>query len=202
MEGFCLIALSLPILFHQATLARFERLIEEVLKVKVLPQLHHFVERKIKKEKMLKFEKAKKENLLDIVNLLIEDDLGSTRESLSDASLQKYKDAFARIDEDKNQFLFLVKKENDIVGTYHLTLMPSMTFEGSSRLNIEAVRVNKDCRGQQIGEQMMEFAINFAKESGCGLVQLASNKLRTDAIRFYEKCGFESSHVGMKVNIK
>ncbi len=156
---------------------------------------------KIKSNKMtnLVFEKAKKENLLDIVNLLIEDDLGSTRESLSAASLQKYKDAFARIDEDKNQFLFLVKKENDIVGTYHLTLMPSMTFEGSSRLNIEAVRVNKDCRGQQIGEQMMEFAINFAKENGCGMVQLASNKLRLDAIRFYKKCGFEESHVGMKM---
>ena len=59
----------------------------------------------------LKFERAKKENLLDVINLLIEDDLGSTRESLSDASLQKYADAFARIDQDKNQFLLLVKKK-------------------------------------------------------------------------------------------
>lgn len=151
---------------------------------------------------MLKFEKAKKENLLDIVNLLIEDDLGATRESLSKDSLQKYAAAFLRIDEDKNQFLMAVKKENEIVGTCHLTLMPSMTFEGSSRLNIEAVRVKASFRGQKIGEQMMEFAINFAKESGCKMVQLASNKLRTDAIRFYEKCGFEESHVGMKINIK
>ena len=147
----------------------------------------------------LKFEKAKEENLQDIINLLIEDELGSKRESLSQESLEKYKKAFEAINSDNNQYLLLVKNIDEIIGTYHLTVMPSMTFEGLARLNIEAVRVKASHRGQGIGEAMMNYAITFAKQNNCGIIQLATNKLRTDAIRFYEKCGFEKSHEGMKI---
>ncbi|MEK1864544.1 MAG: GNAT family N-acetyltransferase, partial [Rhizobium leguminosarum] len=38
-------------------------------------------------------------------------------------------------------------------------------------------------------------------ERGCGLVQLTSDKTRGDAIRFYEKLGFVTSHEGLKRNI-
>jgi GNAT superfamily N-acetyltransferase len=46
---------------------------------------------------------------------------------------------------------------------------------------------------------MMQWAIARARERGCGLVQLATNRVRADAHRFYERLGFTASHNGMKL---
>ena len=83
--------------------------------------------------------KAKIDDLSKIINLLLEDDLGQTREIKSDKLDQRYIDAFYRIDKDKNQYLMVVESDDEIVGTCHLTMMPSLSFVGSSRLNIENV---------------------------------------------------------------
>ena len=46
---------------------------------------------------------------------------------------------------------------------------------------------------------MMEWVFARARERGCRLVQLTSNIARKDARRFYERLGFEASHIGMKL---
>ena len=46
---------------------------------------------------------------------------------------------------------------------------------------------------------MMQAAIDRARADGCTLVQLTTDKRRGDAHRFYERLGFEASHVGMKL---
>jgi hypothetical protein len=40
--------------------------------------------------------------------------------------------------------------------------------------------------------------MNRARELGCKLVQLTTDKSRVDAHRFYERLGFEPTHIGMK----
>ncbi len=35
--------------------------------------------------------------------------------------------------------------------------------------------------------------------AGCGLVQLTTDKTRTDAHRFYDRLGFEATHEGYKI---
>lgn len=59
--------------------------------------------------------------------------------------------------------------------------------------------MNKNYRGKKIGEKLFKEAIRLAKEDNCGLVQLTTDKQRTDAHRFYDKLGFESSLEGMKL---
>ena len=44
-------------------------------------------------------------------------------------------------------------------------------------------------------------AVRVARDSGCGLVQLASDKRRPDAIRCYESMGFTASHEGLKLGL-
>jgi GNAT superfamily N-acetyltransferase len=47
----------------------------------------------------------------------------------------------------------------------------------------------------------MHEAIGRAREAGCRLVQLTTDKRRGDAHRFYARLGFVASHVGMKLDI-
>ena len=147
----------------------------------------------------LKYRKAKVEDLKVIVAMLQNDDLGKTRESFSEKFDSRYMNAFEKINKDSNQYLMIVELDAEIVATCHLTIMPSLTFTGSTRLQIEAVRVSELHRGKKIGEWMISEAIEYGKAQGATIIQLSSNKIREDAIRFYENLGFESSHVGMKL---
>ena len=146
----------------------------------------------------LKHRKAVIDDLNEIISLLAEDKLGKTREKVSEILDQRYIDAFHKIDADANQYLMVLCESDQIIGTCHLTLMPSLTFTGSTRMQIEAVRVHKDARGKRIGEKMIEFAIEWGRAHGATIFQLTTNKERADALRFYEKIGFKATHEGMK----
>ncbi len=147
------------------------------------------------------FRKAVLNDLQAIVALLIEDDLGKSREKLSDVLDQRYVDAFGLIDSDHNQFIMVAENGGEIVGICHLTIMPSLTFIGSVRMQIEAVRVSSGLRSAGVGHKMMDEAILYGKSRGASIVQLTTNKQRPRAKQFYEKLGFEPSHEGMKKHI-
>jgi N-acetylglutamate synthase-like GNAT family acetyltransferase len=146
--------------------------------------------------------KARIADLPHIIALLLEDELGSTRESKSAAVHENYIKAFHKIESDPNQYLMVVENGDEIIGTCHLTIMPSLTFIGSTRMQIEAVRVAGKYRGQKIGSWMFDQAISFAKENDVSIVQLTTNKKRPKAKHFYEKLGFEASHEGMKLYLE
>ncbi len=137
-----------------------------------------------------------------IVNLLIEDELGASREKTSDKLDQRYIDAFDLINSDPNQYLMIVELEDKIIATCHLTIMPSLTFTGSTRMQIEAVRVAEKLRGHKIGEWMINQAIEYAKSRNASIIQLTTNIKRPRAKIFYERLGFESTHVGMKLYLR
>lgn len=48
---------------------------------------------------------------------------------------------------------------------------------------------------------MINKAIELAKDKGAHMVQLTTDKKRPEAIKFYEKLGFISSHEGMKLHL-
>lgn len=56
-------------------------------------------------------------------------------------------------------------------------------------------------RAQGIGQALLEWVILRARERGCGLGQLTTDKARPDAKRFYERLGFVASHEGMKLRL-
>jgi GNAT superfamily N-acetyltransferase len=145
--------------------------------------------------------KATLKDLRSIVELLIEDELGAKREHLGSELDPAYIKAFELIDIDPNQYLMVVELGDQIAGTCHLTMMPSLTFTGSVRMQIEAVRVKDSMRGQKIGAWMISEAFDYARSAGASIVQLTTNKQRPRAKTFYEKLGFEASHEGMKVRL-
>jgi N-acetylglutamate synthase-like GNAT family acetyltransferase len=148
---------------------------------------------------MYNYRQANINDLNAIINLLSEDDLGQAIESLSQEFDQKYIDAFHKINADQNQYLMIVESDKEIIGTCHLTIMPSLTFIGSTRMQIEAVRVLQKYRGSGIGKWMINAAIEYGRSNGASIIQLTTNKKRSRAKSFYESIGFEANHEGMKM---
>ena len=136
--------------------------------------------------KNLTHRKARIADLPNLVELLLEDELGATRESKSSAVHENYIKAFHKIDSDQNQYLMVVENGDEIIGTCHLTMMPSLTFIGSTRMQIEAVRIAGKYRGQKIGSWMFHQAISYAKENDVSIIQLTTNKKRPKAKHFYD----------------
>jgi GNAT superfamily N-acetyltransferase len=149
----------------------------------------------------LRYRLATEKDLAEIVRMLVDDPLGNTREKMGEALPDSYLRAFKKIDADSNQELTVVEINGEIVATFQLTFIQYLTYQGGLRAQIEAVRTHSDHRGKGIGKKVFEYAIQRAKDRGCHLLQLTTDKKRPDAIRFYESLGFIASHEGMKLNI-
>ncbi|ARM10415.1 MULTISPECIES: GNAT family N-acetyltransferase [Rhizobium] len=148
---------------------------------------------------MHSFRLARQADLAAIIRLLADDDLGSAREIVADPIDPRYLSAFAAIEADANQMLAVASDASDrIAGCLQLSFIPGLSRTGMWRGQIESVRIARDLRGSGLGSAFIEWAIVQCAERGCGLVQLTSDKTRTDSIRFYEKLGFVASHVGLK----
>ncbi|MBD2704271.1 GNAT family N-acetyltransferase [Spirosoma sp. BT702] len=148
------------------------------------------------------FRKATRQDVATIVKLLANDKLGQLRERYVDPLPEAYYDAFDKINADSNQELIVVEDEKgEMIGTLQLSFIQYLTYQGGIRAQIEAVRIREDQRGEGIGRQMMEWAIARARERNAHLLQLTTDKQRSEALRFYEKLGFKASHEGMKLSL-
>ena len=145
----------------------------------------------------LEIRAAVTEDVPAIVGMLADDPLGSQRESPDD--LTPYLAALDRLTADPNQHLVVAVREDHVVGTLQLTVIPGLSHKGATRSVIEAVRIHADERGSGLGTQLIEWAIAESRRQDCQLVQLTSDVTRTDAHRFYERLGFTASHVGFKL---
>lgn len=131
--------------------------------------------------------------------LLADDPLGAVREDMSGEGLAKYQAAFSAIDASDDNDLFVVEIDGRIVATAQVTWIPYLSRGGNERCHIDAVRVASGQRGKGLGAKLMTHIIDLARARGCNLVQLATDKSRDDAHRFYARLGFVSSHHGMKL---
>lgn len=148
----------------------------------------------------LTFRPATLADLPAIVALLADDPLGARRENNVLPLPGSYAEAFAAIDCDPNNELVVVDAaERPVIGLLQVTFIPSITYQGGWRALIEGVRVATSFRSAGVGRQLFRWAIERARERGCRMVQLTSDKARPDAIRFYESLGFVASHEGLKL---
>ncbi|MFB7620290.1 GNAT family N-acetyltransferase [Kitasatospora sp. NPDC056181] len=115
---------------------------------------------------------------------------------------EAYARAFADVDADaRNELMVLDEGDGTVLGCLQLTYIPGLGRHGEERALIEAVRVRADRRGAGLGRELLTRAVGRARDRGCTLVQLTSNKRRTEAHRFYASLGFARSHDGFKLTI-
>ena len=134
-----------------------------------------------------------------IAVLLADDGLGRGRERPEESAL--YNAAFDRMMAQPGN-VYLVAEDPDcgfLVGCLQYTVLHGLSRAGASRAQIEGVRVAASHRGTGVGGLLIDAAIARAREDGCALVQLTTDRQRTDALRFYERHSFVASHWGCKL---
>jgi GNAT superfamily N-acetyltransferase len=153
------------------------------------------------------FRPATRADVPAVVALLAADVLGAARETgpgsvVAESVDAAYWRAFDAIDADpRNTLVVAVASDGTVLGCLQLTFIPSLTHRGGERAEIEGVRVAESRRGHGLGRQMISWAVAEARARGCRLVQLTTDKRRTDAHRFYESLGFAATHEGMKLRL-
>jgi len=80
--------------------------------------------------------------------------------------------------------IFFVKENEDIIGTVALMKMDDTVFE------LTKMAVTPSSQGKNIGQQLMEHTINFAKQKNWKKLIIYSNRKLENAIYIYKKYGF------------
>ena len=145
----------------------------------------------------LEFRRARRSDVPGLIALLADDPLGRARETPDDPA--PYYAAFDEIDGDPHQYLAAVEQAGELVGTLQVTVIPNFGRKGMKRCLIEAVHIRTDRQGEGLGTRMMEWAIDYGRSAGCGMVQLTSHLSREASHHFYERLGFEYTHAGFKL---
>ena len=141
------------------------------------------------------FRPARRGDVPAIIALLRDDPLGRGREAADPAP---YLTAFERIAGEPDNHLIVGEAAGAVVACYQLTCITGLSLRASRRAQIEGIRVATLLRGRGIGAALMADAEVRARAAGCSLLQLTTNRSRTDAHRFYERLGFTASHIGYK----
>lgn len=144
---------------------------------------------------------AARGDLPALVALLADDAVAAERESGGGVLDPAYERAFEAIDADPNHELLVIESRRAIVAALQLSFLPNLTYRGGLRAQIEGVRVAAHRRGAGYGERLVGWAVERARERGCRLVQLTTDKRREAAVRFYERLGFRATHEGMKLRL-
>lgn len=144
---------------------------------------------------------ANHQDLASIIQLLADDPLGSKREDCSMPPNAAYQKAWEIIHNHNHTEIFVAEDEGRIIGVAQIDYLYYLTYQGGCRAQIEGVRVHHAYRSQGIGKQLFQFLIEKAKQHGCHLVQLTTDKSRPNALKFYENLGFVASHEGMKLHL-
>jgi len=147
-------------------------------------------------DRVFRVARARRTDVPALVALLADDELGREREG---AELARYESAFDAIARDPAHFLAAVRDESDkVVATMQLTVLPGLSRGGTTRLQIEGVRVNAAERGAGLGAAMLEWAHTHGRVRGATLAQLTTDTSRERAHAFYAQAGYAPSHVGLK----
>lgn len=137
-----------------------------------------------------------------VVALIADDDVARSRgDSAAAEDRSEYRSAFRAIDDDPAQLLIVAVEQEAVVGTFQLTFIPGLSRRGALRMQIEAVRVARTHRGSGLGSAMIRWSLEEGRRQGAGFAQLTSDRARPDAHRFYQRLGFEASHLGYKLQL-
>ena len=115
--------------------------------------------------------------------------------------VERARSVFAEIQAVPNYQLYVAEREQTIVGTFALLIMPNLGHMGAPSGVLEDVVVADGFHRSGIGRQMVEEALTVCRAHGCYKMVLSSNLHRAEAHAFYERLGFEKHGYSYRVSL-
>jgi ribosomal protein S18 acetylase RimI-like enzyme len=144
-----------------------------------------------------KIEKADEGEIPRILELY--DELGDTKQEISRETAVK---AFREISTMQGGELLVIKRDDLVVGTLYLQIIPNLTHNARPWAAIENVVIDKRYHREGIGKKLMEYAVNRSREAGCHKIQLLSTNTRKQAHEFYRSLGFGETALGFRMYLE
>ncbi|MCC7431652.1 ribosomal protein S18-alanine N-acetyltransferase [bacterium] len=91
----------------------------------------------------------------------------------------------------KDSYALVLEKEGEIAGY-------AVCWQVLDEFEVGLIAINKNFRGEGLGQKFMVFLIELALENNCELVNLEVRESNIPAIKLYKKLGFEV--VGLRKN--
>jgi glucosamine-phosphate N-acetyltransferase len=108
---------------------------------------------------------------------------------------KKAKSILKKITKNPNHAIFVAVQDGHVVGATTLFVEQKFIHDGGKVGHIEDVVVSKKLQGRGIGEKIIEFVLEYAKNQGCYKTILdCDDKVKP----FYEKIGFSHHSNGMR----
>jgi GNAT superfamily N-acetyltransferase len=135
----------------------------------------------------------------DVPRLVTLLEYGALEEGNEDpTALGAYVAALAEIQADRAGDVLVAEIDQVAVGMCQLVIFRHFQRRGGLCAELESMHVHPEFRRKGIGGQLLEAAVDVARQAGCSRIQLTSNLQRGDAHRFYERHEFDASHLGFK----
>lgn len=116
----------------------------------------------------------------------------------SNLSQGKAKEIFNKIKTNPNHFVYVAILNGRVVGSTSMIIEPKFIHNGQNVAHIEDVVVAKEYQGKGIGEMLMRYLLDLAKENNCYKTILdCSDEVKP----FYEKIGFKRHSNGMRYDL-
>ena len=103
----------------------------------------------------------------------------------------------------QNKEIFIAKVKNEILGyvIFSIKEKENHSMRYRKQLNIEAICVDENCRGNGIGTLLLEYIKNIGKKQDCTDMYLTVNQENESAIKVYEKFGFKVKNIAYMMKI-
>jgi len=106
----------------------------------------------------------------------------------SNIDKNKAEEIFEKINSNPNHIIAIAELDGKVVGSTTLLIEPKFIHDGGLVGHIEDVVVEKNFQGQKIGNEIVKFLLEVAKNRGCYKTILNCTE---DVKEFYEKMGFK-----------
>ena len=106
-----------------------------------------------------------------------------------DLSLQEMQRRYDAIKQKQDHAIFVGEQDGQVVALLHLYERPA--FDKPPEVIVQALVVDQNCRGTEVGKKMMNIAERWALDRGFSSVALTSSVSRSDAHAFYNRIGYK-----------
>lgn len=107
---------------------------------------------------------------------------------------EKYlNDVFKRNLSSETVFYWVIETDKHVFGFISMHIQDLLHHEGRVA-EVQELCVDENYRNNGFGKILLDHALTEAKKQNCELIEVAANRKREDAHRFYEKNGWERSH--------